>query len=83
VAHAIGEQQVHPVQRMRHLPGPRRHVAPGVAVGVALDPARDDLAVAVVALGEVDQRRDQQGLALHQAEHGVSFCTALVWKTRC
>jgi hypothetical protein len=39
-------------------------------VDVPLDPARDDLAVAAVAFGMVDQRRDQQRLALHQAEHG-------------
>ena len=40
---------------------------------VALDPARNDFGVAMVALGELDQRRDQQRLALHQAQHVCSL----------
>jgi hypothetical protein len=46
---------------------------PGAAVDVALDAPRDDLAIAVVAFGELDQRRDRQRLVLHQTQHrGVS-----------
>ena len=46
-----------------------RRLAVGGAVNVALDAARDDLGVVVVAGGELDQARDQQRLVLHQAEH--------------
>jgi uncharacterized protein YdiU (UPF0061 family) len=44
----------------------RRHVLVGVAVDIALHPARDDFALAMVAFGKLDQRRNQQRLALHQ-----------------
>ena len=48
-------------------------LAVGVAVDVAFDAARDDLLLAVVALGVGQQRRDQQRLLHHRSVHGVSF----------
>ncbi|MNT51041.1 hypothetical protein D3C72_1879890 [compost metagenome] len=66
---AVAEQQLLAIQRIGHLPGARCDVAPGATVDIALDTARDDLAVAVVALDELDQRRDQKRLVLHQTQH--------------
>ena len=54
-----------------------RDVAPGVAVDVAFDPPRDDLGVAVVALGELDQRRDQQRLVCIRPSIGRLLCRCL------
>ena len=71
--HPVGKQQVHAIQRMRHLARPHGDVPPTVAMNVALDAPRHDLAVAMVALGEIDQGRDQQRLALHQTQHGYSW----------
>ena len=56
---AVAEEQVFAFERIGDLAGAARHVGPGVAVDVAFDPSRHDLAVAVVALGELDQGRDQ------------------------
>ena len=50
----------------------------GVAVDAALDHARDDLGVPVVALGVTDQRRDLQGHVHHQAVHGTSSARFVV-----
>jgi hypothetical protein len=66
---AVAEEQLLPVQRIGHLPGTRCDSAPRGAVDIAFDAARDDLAVAVVALDELDQRRDQKRLVLHQTQH--------------
>jgi hypothetical protein len=66
---AVAEQQLLAVQRIGHLPGTRCDTAPRGAVNIAFDTARDDLAVAVVALDELDQRRDQKRLVLHQTQH--------------
>jgi hypothetical protein len=46
-------------------------------VDVAFDAARDDLDVAVMAVGVPDERRDEQRDVLHEAEHGESFHEAL------
>ena len=72
-----GAEAVEPQQRVRQLLHARMRVGIGVAVDVAFDPARDDLGAAVVALGVGDQGRNQQRLALHLAQHGVSpVCAA-------
>jgi hypothetical protein len=42
-------------------------------VDIALHAAGDDLSVAVVPLGKLDQGRDQERLVLHQAKHGTVF----------
>ena len=41
------------------------HLAEGLAVDVALDAARDDLLLAVMAFGVDEKRRDQQRLLHH------------------
>jgi len=43
-------------------------------VNIAFDPAGDDLAAGVVPLGVHDQRRNQQWLALHLAQHEYLQC---------
>jgi hypothetical protein len=67
--HPVGEQQVHAIERVGDLARALGDVTPGVAVDVALHSPGHYLGVAVVALGVVDQRRNQQRLVLHQAEH--------------
>jgi hypothetical protein len=39
-------------------------------VDIAFDAPRDHFAIAVVARGKIDQRRNLQRLLLHQTEHG-------------
>jgi hypothetical protein len=41
-------------------------------VDVSLNPAGHDFSAAMVSLGVDDERRNQQGLALHLAQHGES-----------
>ena len=65
--HAVAEAQAQAVQRVGHLLAAARHVAVVAAVQVALDPARDDLALGVVTGGVVDQGGDQQRVVLHLA----------------
>jgi hypothetical protein len=43
----------------------------GVAVDVALDPARHDLGVAVVAVGVLDEVAHQQRHIHHEAVHAI------------
>ena len=57
------------VQRLGDLLCTPLHIGPGVAVDVALDAARDDLGIALMARGEVDHRRNQQGAVLHLTQH--------------
>jgi hypothetical protein len=61
------------VQPFEH-PGEAAGTPFGVAVGVAmartLDRVADDLGLAVMPRGEREQRRNQQWLLLHQAQHG-------------
>jgi len=57
------------VERIGDLARAGRDLSPGGPMNVALHPPRDDLGVAVMALGELDQRRDQQWLVLHQTQH--------------
>ena len=60
---------------MGHLARAGSGLGPGVAMHIALGTARDDLAVSVVPIGMLDQGRNQQGLVLHQAQHGgLLFC---------
>jgi hypothetical protein len=40
-------------------------------VQVALDPAGDDFPFAMVALGKLDERRNEQRMVLHQTQHGT------------
>ncbi len=67
--HAVAGLQAQAVQRVRQLARTPCQVAVRIAMDIALHPARDDLRIAMVAVGEVDQRRDQQWLALHQTQH--------------
>lgn len=63
-------------------------VAVGVAVDISLDPARNNLDIAVIAIRVLDQRRDQQRLAHHATHqralgvlrHGISETVVLVGK---
>ncbi|TSE37786.1 hypothetical protein Tfont_00784 [Tepidimonas fonticaldi] len=68
--HPLAQADVHRVQRTRELAGTSGGLAIGGAVDVALDAARDDLDVAMVARGVFDQVRNEQGAVLHQAQHG-------------
>jgi hypothetical protein len=51
--------------RVRHLTGTSMQRAVGSAVNVALDPARHDLDVGVMAVGMLDQCADEQGRLHH------------------
>ena len=69
--HALALGQLEAFDGVGHLAGAAGHIGPGVTVDVALDTARNHFAIAVVALCEINHRRNQQGLLLHQSEHGV------------
>ena len=71
-ADAVGRSHPERAQRVGELARAPVCVPVGVAVDAALDQARDDLGVAVIALGVTDQRRDLQGHVHHQAVHGAS-----------
>ena len=66
----LAQAQAEPVECIGHLAGTAGDFAPAAAVDITLDPARNDFARAVVALGVNDQRRNQQRLALHLTQHG-------------
>ena len=57
--HPVTELQLQAIKRIGHLARTRCHFLVGVAVDVAFNPARDDFTFAVVALGKLDERRDQ------------------------
>ena len=59
-------------ERVGHAPLERGHLAEGLAVDVALDAARDDLLLAVMAFGVDEKGRDQQRLLHHLAEQGMA-----------
>jgi len=77
--HAVAELQAQPVERIGQAACALAQVLVGVAVDVALHAPRDDFGVAMVAFCELDQRRDQQGLALHQAQHVCSLDIVVKW----
>ena len=58
---------------MGKLADPARSVVPGVAVHIPFHPARDDFGISMVGGSKLDQRGLQQGLVLHQSEHGKRF----------
>jgi hypothetical protein len=60
---------VQTVQRVGHLARSAGDLAPGASVDVALDPSGNDFGAAMVSLGVGDERRNQQWLALHLAQH--------------
>ena len=66
----VAKAQLQAVQRMGHLPRTRRQSLVGVAMDIALDPARHNLGVTMVPVSKINQRRDQQRVVLHQTEHG-------------
>ncbi len=61
----LAPAQAQVVDGVGHLARATRNLRPGAAMNVAFDPARNDLAAGVVALGVRDERRNQQGLWLH------------------
>ena len=79
VAVAVPGQRADPVTRTNaqplQYPGQPAGAPLGVAVGVtvarALERVADDLRLAMMPRGEGEQRRDQQRLLLHQAQHGA------------
>ena len=72
-AHARVCTQSQTIQGMGKLADPARSVVPGVAVHIPFHPARDDFGISVVGGSKLDQRGLQQGLVLHQSEHGKRF----------
>jgi hypothetical protein len=44
-------------------------IGPGVAVDIAFHAPGDHFPIAMVARSKIDQRRNLQGLLLHQTEH--------------
>ena len=68
-AHAGIGSQAHTIERMGQLAGAARCIGPGVAVNVPFHTARHDLGIAMVGGCKFDQRRLQQRLVLHQAQH--------------
>ena len=68
---ALADPQVG--QRAGEPPRPGVELAVAVAVNRSLGGPRDDLALGVVARGEVEQRGDEQRAILHQAEHFESL----------
>ena len=62
-------------QRMGHLCSPMGTVAPGVAVNVPLNAARNDFDFGVVALGMLQQAGHEQRHVHHQSLHGALLKT--------
>ena len=52
---AVAEAEIQAVQRFGHLPRARGGIPVGVAMQIALHPARHDFCVAMVALRKLDQ----------------------------
>jgi hypothetical protein len=69
--HPVAHGDAQAVQRIGQLARAGGRIAPGVAVQVALDAARDDFAIAVVARGEFDDAGDQQRCIHHLALQGT------------
>ncbi|MCY1355492.1 hypothetical protein D9M69_419130 [compost metagenome] len=59
-------------QRAGHLARATVAVPEGVAMDIALHPAGHDLRIAVMALGVLYERGNQQLLVHHQAMHGIA-----------
>jgi hypothetical protein len=68
--HAVAEAQLQRIQRVGDLARATSNVLVGVAVQIALDAAGNHLALAVVAFGKLDERRNEQRMVLHQTQHG-------------
>ncbi len=69
-ADAIRLFDAEPDQRVGEPPGARMRVAIGVTVDRPFDRAGDDFGAAVEAVGEGDERRNEERLVLHQPVHG-------------
>jgi hypothetical protein len=69
-AHTVAVADAAPPQGVGELACARVGIAVRVAVDRALDRPRDDLGVAMTAVGVADDRGDHQGPAHHQALHG-------------
>ena len=67
------------LQRVGDAPGPSRDCRPVAAKRSAPPPIGRRSRSRVVALGVVEQRRDQQRPLLHQPEHGGRSLTASCW----
>jgi hypothetical protein len=73
VANPVAGLHAQALEGVRQLLDARIGVAPGVAVDRSLDRAGDDLGVAVVEGGVLDELRNQKRAILHESEHrGVS-----------
>ena len=70
-ADPVAELDAQALQRLGQLLGAPGGVLVAVAMDRALDRARDDLDIGVVARREIDHLGDQQRAVLHQAKHGV------------
>ena len=71
----VAELQLHRIQRVGDLAGAPCHVPIGIAVDIALHPPGHDFCIAMMPFGKLDQGRNQQRLALHQAQHEtLLFC---------
>jgi hypothetical protein len=68
----VGHPDAATAQGIGQAPAAGRQLPVGGPVDVALDPARDDFLLAVVAFGVLQQRRNQQWHLHHGPEHGVS-----------
>jgi len=64
-ADPLAEREPCGIEGVGHLARARRHRAPAGPVDVAFDPARHDFGVAVLPVGEFEQRGDQERLILH------------------
>ena len=74
---SVADANVQTPQRRCHLPRAAMHCPPVAAVLTAFARQADDLAVAMVDSGMVDQLPDQQRPILHGAKHlGLPFCCA-------
>src|SRR6185295_17519906 len=67
--HAVGGTDAQAPERVRELARTRVRVAVAVAVDAAIDVLRDDLGVAVVPRGVLEQPADEQRLIHHEALH--------------
>ena len=71
VRDAVAELDAVLLQPLRHLQRARADLGIVGCVDRALDRARDDLALAMIRGGMVDDAMAQQWPILHQAEHGI------------
>ncbi|MGY4409885.1 hypothetical protein ACVWW4_001621 [Bradyrhizobium sp. LB7.1] len=69
---AVAGLHAEPLQRQRHALDARMGVRIGVTMNVALDLARDDLGLAVIIRGILDQAADQKRHVHHQSLHRSS-----------